>query len=97
MHGPCYVLTMDLVRRCRLTLSNPSSNRPYIRALKLKYDKLLSNVAFKFNLRRYNLVRWVASSMEVHSKLKLEDVSTATWLDLKRPGLTLASSLRRSI
>ena len=54
MHGPCYVLTMDLVR-------------------------------------------WVASSMEVHSKLKLEDVSTATWLDLKRQDLTLARSLCRSI
>jgi hypothetical protein len=29
---------------------------PVSKSLKLKYDKLLSNVAFKINLRRYNLV-----------------------------------------
>jgi hypothetical protein len=39
-HGPCYALTMDLVK-------------------------------------------WVASSMEVDSKLKLEDISAAKWLDMR--------------
>jgi len=35
----------------KLTLKAPGSKR-----LKLKSDKLLSNVAFKFNLRRYMVV-----------------------------------------
>jgi hypothetical protein len=29
---------------------------PGTKRLKLKYDELLSNLAFKFNLRRYNMV-----------------------------------------
>ena len=33
----------------------PSLKAPGIKLLKLKYDKLLSNFAFKFNLRRYTL------------------------------------------
>ena len=38
------------VGRCRLTLSNPPPGND---RLKLKFDKLLSNFAFNFNLRRY--------------------------------------------
>jgi len=32
----------------------PTLKAPGIKLLKLKYDKPLSNVAFKFNLRRHN-------------------------------------------
>jgi len=32
----------------------PMLKPPGTKRLKLKYDELLSNVAFKFNLRRYN-------------------------------------------
>ena len=34
----------------------PTLKPPVSKSLKLKYDELLSNVAFKFNLRRYKLV-----------------------------------------
>jgi hypothetical protein len=34
----------------------PSLKAPGIKRLKLKYDKPLSNFAFKFNLRRYTMV-----------------------------------------
>ena len=34
----------------------PTLKAPGIHRLKLNYVKLLSNFAFKFNLRRYNLV-----------------------------------------
>ena len=46
-----------MVSRCRLTLSNPVLKAPGIKLLKLKYGKPLSKFAFKFNLRRYNMVR----------------------------------------
>jgi len=40
--------------RCRLTLSNPVLKAPTASAIETIYDELLSNVAFMFNLRRYN-------------------------------------------
>ena len=40
------------VGRCRLTLSNPRFNAPGAKRLILKYDELVSNFAFNFNLRR---------------------------------------------
>jgi len=39
------------VRRCRLTLSNPSRNRAWFQHLRVKFYQPLSN--FAFNLRRY--------------------------------------------
>jgi hypothetical protein len=38
----------------------PMSKAPGSKLLKLKYDKLLSNVAFNFNLRRYSqeFLKW---------------------------------------
>ena len=46
------------VRRCRLTPSHPRYNlkAPGTKRLKLKYDEPLSNLAFKFNLRRHSQV-----------------------------------------
>jgi hypothetical protein len=41
----------------------PTLKAPGIKLLKLKYDKPLSDVAFKFNLRRYTLVEHVAASL----------------------------------
>ena len=40
--------------------------------MKLKYDKPLSNFAFKFNLRRYNLV-----SVTTYEQVELEVWTTA--------------------
>jgi hypothetical protein len=34
----------------------PNLKAPGIKRLKLKYDKLLSSFAFKFNLHRFNMV-----------------------------------------
>ena len=34
---------------------NPTLKLPGTKRLKVKYDELLSNFGFKFNLRRYNL------------------------------------------
>ena len=48
------------VGRCRFTVSEPELKaRPVsaISALKLKCNEPLSNVAFNFNLRRYNEVK----------------------------------------
>ena len=45
-----------LVGRCRLAVSNPSRKRAWFQRLKLNCDEALSNFAFNFNLRRYNLV-----------------------------------------
>ena len=36
-----------------LTLKKPTLNSPGTKRLKLRYDELVSNFAFKFNLRRY--------------------------------------------
>jgi len=41
------------VGRCRLIVSKPVLNARLVSALETKYDELLSNVAFNFNLRRY--------------------------------------------
>jgi hypothetical protein len=46
---------MTLVRRCRLPLYKPVLNAPMVSALETKYDEALSNIAFKFNLRRHTL------------------------------------------
>jgi hypothetical protein len=40
------------VGRCRLTPIKPKLKAPGTKRLKLTFDKLLSNFAFKFNLRR---------------------------------------------
>jgi len=50
----------------------PTLKAPGIKLLKLKYDKLLSNFAFKFILRRYNMEEYFGAyadlldSPEVH-------------------------------
>jgi Leucine-rich repeat (LRR) protein len=41
------------VGRCRLTASEPNWKRAWFQRLRLKCGEALSNVAFKFNLRRY--------------------------------------------
>ena len=41
------------VGRCRLTLSRPVLRAPTASVILTVCDELLSNVAFKFNLRRY--------------------------------------------
>jgi hypothetical protein len=41
----------------------PKLKAPRSKRLKLKYDDLLSNFAFKFNLRRYNKMEEVAACM----------------------------------
>jgi hypothetical protein len=47
------VLTPE-VGRCRLTVSKHVLNAPtWFQRSNLKYDEMLSNCAFKFNLRRY--------------------------------------------
>ena len=46
-----------LVGRCMLTPGWTRVGRAWFQRLKLKYDEPLSNVAFSFNLRRYNLER----------------------------------------
>jgi len=40
--------------------------------LKLKYDEVLSNFAFKFNLRRYNEERAEACTREADEKRQLK-------------------------
>jgi ammonia channel protein AmtB len=45
------------VRRCWLNRWNPCRQRMKLITLKLKYDELVSNFAFKFNLRRYSEVQ----------------------------------------
>jgi hypothetical protein len=40
---------------CRLTVSKPVLKAPMPQRLKLQYDEVLSNFAFNFNLRRYNV------------------------------------------
>jgi hypothetical protein len=46
---------VHVVGRCRFTLSKPALKAPGSERLKLKRDDALSNFAFKFNLRRYNM------------------------------------------
>ena len=46
-----------LVGQCRLTLGVCSRPHACFQLLKPKHDKLLSNVAFNFNLRHYRLAR----------------------------------------
>jgi hypothetical protein len=44
----------DKVGRCRLTVSNPVLKARLVSPLELECDEPLSNVAFTFNLRRYD-------------------------------------------
>ena len=41
----------------------PTLNAPGTKRLKLKYDEPLSNVAFKFNLRRYSKERLLFTTL----------------------------------
>ena len=43
----------------------PKLKAPGTKRLKLEYDGPLSNVAFKFNMRRYTLVRQADGSLKV--------------------------------
>jgi len=53
-----------VVRRCRLTDPiKPTLQAPGTNDLKLKYDEPVSNVAFKFNLRRYTVERTVGATL----------------------------------
>jgi len=52
----CCTVRGDLVGRCRFTVSKPVLKALWFQRLKLQYDETLSNLAFNFNLRRYNLV-----------------------------------------
>jgi len=45
---------LNKVGRCRLTVSKPVLEAPRFQRLKAQYDETLSNLAFEFNLRRYN-------------------------------------------
>jgi hypothetical protein len=47
--------TYLLGRTVQVDPIKPTLKAPGIKLLKLKYDKPLSNFAFKFNLRRYNM------------------------------------------
>ena len=49
-------VTDNLVGRCRLTLWEPTLKALGCKRLKLEYDEPPPNFAFKFSLRRYNLV-----------------------------------------
>jgi len=55
--------------------------------LKLKYDELLSNVAFNLNLRRYNLAR----------ALRLDPDSVDVKADVRRERLKLAGPRARRV
>ena len=50
VQGPC---DRTLGREVQVDPINPTLKAPGIKRLKLKYYELLSNFAFKFNLRRY--------------------------------------------
>ena len=68
-----------------LTLKAPGSER-----LKLKYDALLSNVAFNFNLRRYTVdVDWKAGDVVVlaSSNHNPDEAETVTLLTVAGRGL----------
>ena len=60
-HNVFHHLTYE-AGRCRLTPGFRSRPHACFQCLKLKYDKLLSNFAFKCNLRRYN-----EGSVDVHA------------------------------
>ena len=63
-HGVVVLFALfNVVGRCRLTLSNPRSKRLEISVLKLEHNELqLSRFAFKVNLRRYDVVCFIAFS-----------------------------------
>ena len=50
----------------------PTLKPPGTQRLKLKYDEVLSNFAFKFNLRRYNEERAEACTREADEKRQLK-------------------------
>ena len=68
----------SMAGRCRLTRNRPMLNAPGRSRLKLRYDEVLSNFAFKFNLRRYSMAFDSAN-------LTTPDIK---WLGVRR-GLTL--------
>ena len=64
----------------------PTLKAPGIKLLKLEHEKLLSNLAFKFNLRRYGKV--VKSAREVGARKKLKSTRNS-------PGDAEAASVGR--
>jgi hypothetical protein len=50
---PVHYTRVPLGRAVRIDPIKPTSKAPGTKRLKLKYDKVLSSLAFKFNLRRY--------------------------------------------
>ncbi len=68
------------------TLINRGAPRCTVKRLKLKSDKLLSNMAFNFNLRRYTMVGEVPFFMSIGQPytVKARSTSDATCLLLSK-------------
>jgi hypothetical protein len=54
-YGVAFWFEFAVVGRCRLNQRKPVLKAPGTKRLKPKCDKLVSNVAFKFDLRRYTV------------------------------------------
>jgi len=81
-----------MVGRCRLTPIKPKLKAPGIKLLKLKYDKPLSDFAFKFNLRRYIMARAGDAYMERMKSKKAEETGARRERERRRHKLLVDQS-----